>query len=153
MSESLANNFISMCGMTHSCVWHDSFICVTCLIHMWHDSFICVSLASNELTSHVQRMNGPRRYAYAKRPVHCAKEPSPIDYAYAKRPVYFEQLYSDRPGELWNRAIAHWLCLCKETCVSWTSVFRPTCVLWRTAIARSGFAVLQCVTAHRGDQT
>jgi len=36
--------------MTHSYVWHDSFICVTWLIHMcdmthsyvWHDSFICV---------------------------------------------------------------------------------------------------------------
>jgi len=37
--------------MTHSYVWHDSFICVTWLIHMcdmthsyvWHDSFICVT--------------------------------------------------------------------------------------------------------------
>jgi len=25
---------IHMCDMTHSCVWHDSFICVTWLIHM-----------------------------------------------------------------------------------------------------------------------
>jgi len=40
-----------LCGMTHSYVWHDSFICVTWLIHMcdmthsyvWHDSFICVA--------------------------------------------------------------------------------------------------------------
>ena len=40
-----------MCDMTHSYVWHDSFICVTWLIHMcdmihahvWHDSFICVT--------------------------------------------------------------------------------------------------------------
>jgi len=23
-------------------MWHDSFICVTCLIHVWHDSIICV---------------------------------------------------------------------------------------------------------------
>jgi len=37
--------------MTHSYVWHDSFICVTWLIHVcdmthpyvWHDSFICVT--------------------------------------------------------------------------------------------------------------
>jgi len=37
--------------MTHSCVWHDSFICVTWPIHMrdmthscvWHDSSICVT--------------------------------------------------------------------------------------------------------------
>ena len=37
-------------AMTHSCVWHDSFIRVTGLIYMcdrthtcvWHDSFICV---------------------------------------------------------------------------------------------------------------
>jgi len=37
--------------MTHSYVWHDSFMCVTWLIHMcdmthsyvWHDSFICVA--------------------------------------------------------------------------------------------------------------
>jgi len=37
--------------MTHSYVWHDSFTCVTSLIHMcdmthsyvWHDSFICVT--------------------------------------------------------------------------------------------------------------
>ena len=33
---------IHTCGMTHSCVWYDSFICVPCLIHVWHDSFICV---------------------------------------------------------------------------------------------------------------
>ena len=40
-----------MCDMTHSYVWHDSFICVTRLINMcdmtrsyvWHDSFICVT--------------------------------------------------------------------------------------------------------------
>jgi len=38
---------IHMCDMTHSCVWHDLFICVTWLIHMcdsthsyvWHESF------------------------------------------------------------------------------------------------------------------
>ena len=37
--------------MTHSYVWHDSFICVTWLIYMcdmphwnvWHDSFVCVT--------------------------------------------------------------------------------------------------------------
>ena len=42
--------FISMCDMTHSNVWYDSFICVTWLIHMCamthsyvcHDLFICV---------------------------------------------------------------------------------------------------------------
>ena len=41
---------IHMCDMTHAYVWHDSFICVAWLIHMcdmthayvWHDSFICV---------------------------------------------------------------------------------------------------------------
>ena len=27
--------------MTHSYVWRDSFICVKWLIHVWHDSFIC----------------------------------------------------------------------------------------------------------------
>ena len=40
-----------MCNMTHSCVWHDSVICVTWLSHIcdmthtyvWHDSFICVT--------------------------------------------------------------------------------------------------------------
>jgi len=40
---------IHMCDMTHSYVWHDSFICVTWLIHMcdmthsyvWQASFIC----------------------------------------------------------------------------------------------------------------
>jgi len=31
---------IHMCDMTHSYVWHDSFICVTWLIHTWHDSCI-----------------------------------------------------------------------------------------------------------------
>jgi len=37
--------------MTHSCVWHDSFMCVTWLIHVcdmthscaWHESFMCVT--------------------------------------------------------------------------------------------------------------
>jgi len=40
-----------MCDMTHSHVWHDSFTCVTWLIHMcdmthshvWHDEFTCVT--------------------------------------------------------------------------------------------------------------
>jgi len=32
-----------MCDMTHSYVWHDSFICVTWLIHMIHDSFVRVT--------------------------------------------------------------------------------------------------------------
>jgi len=34
---------IHMCDMTHSYVWHDSFICVTWLIHLCHDSFICLT--------------------------------------------------------------------------------------------------------------
>ena len=42
---------IHMCDLIHSCVWHDLFICVTWLIHMcdmthshvWRDSFICVT--------------------------------------------------------------------------------------------------------------
>ena len=42
---------IHMCDLTHSYVWLDSFICVTRLIHMchmthsyvWHDQFICVT--------------------------------------------------------------------------------------------------------------
>jgi len=33
---------IYSCDMTHSYMWHDSFICVTLLIHMCHDSSICV---------------------------------------------------------------------------------------------------------------
>jgi len=31
-----------MGAMTHSYVWHDSFICVTTHSYVWHDSFICV---------------------------------------------------------------------------------------------------------------
>jgi len=42
---------IHMCDMTYSHVWNDAFICVAWLIHMcdmthsyvWHDSFICVT--------------------------------------------------------------------------------------------------------------
>ena len=47
---------INMCDMTHSYVWHDSFLCVTWLIHMWlihmcsiihsyvqQDLFMCVT--------------------------------------------------------------------------------------------------------------
>ena len=40
-----------MCSMTHSCVWHVVFTCVSLLIHtwnlthlhVWHDSFMCVT--------------------------------------------------------------------------------------------------------------
>jgi len=42
-----------VCDMTHSCLWHDSFIRVTWPVHMcdthmthlcvWHESFICVT--------------------------------------------------------------------------------------------------------------
>jgi len=46
---------IHMCDMTHSHVWHDSFTCVTWLIHMcdmthahvWDDSFACVTWLTN----------------------------------------------------------------------------------------------------------
>jgi len=41
---------IHVCDMNHSCVWHDSFMCVTWLIHVcdmthscvWHDSRMCL---------------------------------------------------------------------------------------------------------------
>ena len=44
-----------MCAMAHSYVWHDSFICVTWLIHLcamthsyvWHDSFLCMPWLSH----------------------------------------------------------------------------------------------------------
>jgi len=40
----ISDTRIQMCDMTHSHVRHDSFICVTWLIHMlWHDSFICAT--------------------------------------------------------------------------------------------------------------
>ena len=48
-----SNRSLFICvDMTHSYLWHDSFICVTWLIHMcdmtpsyvWHDSFICVDM-------------------------------------------------------------------------------------------------------------
>jgi len=29
LHESCYINFIHVCDMTHSCVWHDSFLCVT----------------------------------------------------------------------------------------------------------------------------
>jgi len=46
VSWCVCDNDSSFRDMTHGCVWHDSFICVTCLIHMcdmthsyvWHDS-------------------------------------------------------------------------------------------------------------------
>jgi len=31
------------CDMSHSQVWHDSFICMTLLIHVWHGPFMCVT--------------------------------------------------------------------------------------------------------------
>ena len=34
---------MNMCDMTHSYEWHDSFICVTWLIHVWHNSVIHVT--------------------------------------------------------------------------------------------------------------
>ena len=42
---------MTLCDMTHLCVWHDAFICMTWFIHVWgmthsyvrHDSFICVT--------------------------------------------------------------------------------------------------------------
>jgi len=57
--ESRCVHLSSVCDMTHTYVWHDSFICVPWLIHMcamthswvsfcaplicmWHDSYICV---------------------------------------------------------------------------------------------------------------
>jgi len=47
---------IHTCDMTHSYVWHDSSICVTWLIHMcdvtpsqvWHDSFVCVAWCGHD---------------------------------------------------------------------------------------------------------
>jgi len=41
----------AVCDMTHSYVWHDSFVWATCLTrtwamthsYVWHDSFICVT--------------------------------------------------------------------------------------------------------------
>ena len=49
--EAFCDNKVELCDMTHAYVWHDSFICVTWLMHtcdmthsyVWHDSFICVT--------------------------------------------------------------------------------------------------------------
>ena len=38
---SYASWLIHLCDMTHAFGQHDSFICVTWLIHVWHDSFMC----------------------------------------------------------------------------------------------------------------
>jgi len=51
MTDSYLTWLIHLCDMTHSCVWHDSFMCVTWLFHMCdmtpsyvsRDSFICVT--------------------------------------------------------------------------------------------------------------
>ena len=51
MSHVTYMNVMWRCDMTHSYVWHDSFICVIRLIHMcdmtnsrvWHDQYICVT--------------------------------------------------------------------------------------------------------------
>jgi len=66
------HNHYQICDMTHSYVWHDSFICVTWLIHIWdmtysytwHDSFIYVTwlILSRDKTWHsccVTPMNKP----------------------------------------------------------------------------------------------
>jgi len=45
------NSLIYVLDVTHSCVWHDSFMCVTWLIHVcdmthsnvWHDSLMCLT--------------------------------------------------------------------------------------------------------------
>ena len=50
ISTSHVTHVNDMCGMTYSCVWHDSLICVTRLIgisdmthwYVWHDSWIHV---------------------------------------------------------------------------------------------------------------
>jgi len=34
---------IQMCGMTHSYVWHDSFMCDMTYLYLWHDVLICVT--------------------------------------------------------------------------------------------------------------
>jgi hypothetical protein len=39
-----------ICNVTHSCMWHASFIYVTWLIHMWHASFICDMTHSHSFT-------------------------------------------------------------------------------------------------------
>ena len=56
---------IHTCDMTSSLVWHDSFICVTCLIqksdmthlYVWHDSFLCVAW-------HIHMCDVPHSYVW-----------------------------------------------------------------------------------------
>jgi len=55
--------FVHMCALTHSYVWHDPFICVTCLIHMWdvtqshHTSLRYAWVMSHTSMSHVTLMD------------------------------------------------------------------------------------------------
>ena len=70
---------IHKCDMTHSYVWHDSFICVTWLIHMcdmtpshvWHDSFLC-------MTWLLHMCDMTHQYVWHDSSICVARNPAPI---------------------------------------------------------------------------
>jgi len=84
-----------MCDTTHSNVWHDSFICVTWLVHMrdmthsyaWHDSFICVTWLIQ-----VRDMTYPN---HSLLPRAHSPTPSPMCYMYMRYGSFICGIWSD----------------------------------------------------------
>jgi len=117
----------------HSKVWHDSFICVTWLIHMydmtysyvWHDSFICVtwliymcymthpymwndSIIHMKLYAWKSTMGWLRWVGSLKLQVSFAKEPYKTDDILQKRPIILRSLLTV--------ATPYWRSVCIYVC-------------------------------------
>ena len=57
--------YFASCDMLHAYVWHDSFICVTCLIHMHNMPHSCVWHASfTSVTSLIHMCDMPHSYMW-----------------------------------------------------------------------------------------
>ena len=76
-----------MCGMTHACVWHESFICVESLVHMLCDRTVPLSMYS--WYSCVACIRGTPHHVFVVLHSRCCMSCVPCDVF-----VVFHMLYS-----------------------------------------------------------
>jgi len=112
---------IHMCDMTHSYVWHDSFICVTWLIHMcdmthsyvWHDSwrYVTIRRESTEITRScrtykciILTFHTMQWYTYKFVSLHCRFVSLPLICAtfLYHCPLYVRHLYVRQEPVIWG---------------------------------------------------
>ena len=145
---------IHMCDMTHSYVWHDSFICVICLITQRHITrvYVCITRVYVWHDSHISHMSsvtydmthpcGRQAYMRVTYLIHlCSMPHSRLwhdSFTYATSLIHIRDMthlhawHDSFMCVTWLFTCATWLIhMCDVTCATWLiHMCDVTCATW-----------------------